>query len=210
MNDYFTNRNVLVGALLVLLGMSIVDVVLRAIYLSDEGIYLSDYGESLVTIVLSSLLIALVLKGKDRVFYILCGGWLAYFVLSQIYGLPGMIQTFVSVQMDGMSSFFGNASILIHIASMICIIAVGALIAEYMTDGTIYNKAFTVLCGIIVLLVLVYTAIGVYGIIDVSELYFRVSIILATLNQLLRIAMVFLFINFVYDSAKTQLSKTQL
>lgn len=205
MNEYFTNKNVLLGILLTLFSISIVDVVLRATTFNDIAGSLSNYGEPLVTAVLSVLLLIFALKGKDRVFYILCGGWLAFFVLSQIFGFPGMIPalTYTWDLTGGINS--SSMAVLIHLFSMVCIIGVGALLVEYLNDGTIYNSAFKILCIVTFLMLIVSCALGVYDI-SKGEDY----AILAILNNLSRMAMLFLFTYFAYDSAKTQLSKTQL
>ena len=90
---------------------------------------------------------------------------------------------------------------------MICIVVIGALLVEYMNDGSIYNKAFNVLCGLTaVLLLLLALHNGVYDVLVLG----RTEVILGSLHNLSRISMVFLFTFFAYDSAKMQLKKTDL
>ena len=99
---------------------------------------------------------------------------------------------------------------------MLCVIALSALLVEYMNDGSIYNHAFNTLCVITILLHLVVIGRGIYGIIfgetnitpnGIELDIFKKQIVLVIFNNLYRIAMVFLFAFFAYDSAKKQLSK---
>ncbi|MBR5188097.1 MAG: hypothetical protein IKW18_06460, partial [Clostridia bacterium] len=93
----------------------------------------------------------------------------------------------------------------VRVLSMVGIIAVGVLLVEYMTDGTIYNKAFNVLCIATVLLLVATIAGSIYSAVAVHSKF-----ALETFNSLYRIAMVFMFTFFAYDSAKAQLKKTNL
>ena len=83
-----------------------------------------------------------------------------------------------------LSASFGVPSLggIIRVAVSIFIIALGALLVEYMNDGTIYD---------IVILK-------------------DISAVLAILNNLSRGAMLFLFTFFAYDSAKLQLKKVKI
>ena len=74
---------------------------------------------------------------------------------------------------------------------------------EWKCDGTIYNKAFNVLCTITALLLLVSLVASVHGMIVGKT----VELVLIVLNDLYNIAMVFMFMFFAYDSAKHQLKK---
>ena len=86
---------------------------------------------------------------------------------------------------------------------MVCIIAIGCLIVEYMNDGTIYNKAFNILCFIVILTFVANIILGIYDIV----VFDKISALLAILNNLSRAIMIFLFTFFAYDNAKKQLSK---
>jgi hypothetical protein len=104
------------------------------------------------------------------------------------------------------SALIPIASIAIHALTSIAIVAIGALVLEYLSDGTICNRAFNVFCIIAVLLLLAAMIINVVGVASVAT----VEIALLLLNNLHRIIMVFLFACFAYDSAKAQLKKTNL
>lgn len=79
MKGYFTNKNVLICTLMALLGLSITDIIMRMIVLKENAVNMNDYGAPLVTAVMSILLIIFALKGKGRLFYIVCGGWFGIF-----------------------------------------------------------------------------------------------------------------------------------
>jgi hypothetical protein len=158
----------------------------------------ANLGEQVAIIVLSAFIITMTLKGKDRICYICYGAWLGCFVFDQLFGLPGMIVN--------LTVYIGNPGtlpILIRIIGMICIIAIGALLVEYMNDGTIYNKAFNVLCILTSLLILLNMGLTVYDVITSGTTEF----LLATFHDLYRLTMIFMFTFFAYDSAKKQLNK---
>jgi hypothetical protein len=76
-----------------------------------------------------------------------------------------------------------------------------------MNDGSIYNKAFNIFCAIaVVMLLLLALHNGVYDALILG----RTEVFLASLHNLSRITMIFLFTFFAYDSAKAQLKKTNL
>ena len=194
-----------IAILLALIIISVAEVVLRSVILKETMFDLANAGEPIITAAISLLLLTFALKGKDRIFYILCGGWLGFFVLNQLYGLPGMIAE--TVERFTAGSFNTAMCNLIHALSIICIVVIGALLVEYMHDGSIYNKAFNILCGItVVLLLLLALHNGVYDALVLG----RTEVFLASLHNLSRMTMVFLFTFFAYDSAKMQLKKTDL
>jgi hypothetical protein len=167
-------------------------------------INLANAGEPIITAAISLLLLTFALKGKDRVFYILCGIWLGFFVLNQLYGLPGIIAD--TIERFGAGSLNTAMCNLIHALSIICIVFIGALLVEYMNDGSIYNKAFNILCAITVVLLSLALHNGVYDALILG----RTEVFLAFLHNLSRVTMIFLFTFFAYDSAKAQLKKTNL
>jgi hypothetical protein len=181
------------------------EVVLRSVILKEGMFNLSNAGEPIITAAISLLLLTFALKGKDRVFYILCGIWLGFFMMNQLYGLPGMIADTI----EGFSAGSSNTAMcnLIHALSMICIVVIGALLIEYMNDGSIYNKAFNILCAITAVLLLL---LALHNIVYDAWILGRTEVILGSLHNLSRITMVFLFTFFAYDSAKAQLKKTNL
>ena len=88
-------------------------------------------------------------------------------------------------------------------AGLICIIAIGVILVEYMNDGTIYNRAFNTFSIIALLAFVSYVIIAIIGFINEGATHY----FLAVFNVLYYIAMIFLFTFFAYDSAKAQLKK---
>lgn len=194
-----------IAILAALIIISLAEVVLRGVLFKETMFHLANAGEPFITALFSLMLIILALKGKDRVIYILCGVWLGYFVMNQLYNLPRLIAD--TVERFNAGSFNTAMCNLIHALSIICIVVIGALLVEYMNDGTIYNKAFNILCAItVVLLLLLALHNSVYD----AWVLGRTEVIFAALHNLSRITMVFLFTFFAYDSAKHQLKKANL
>jgi hypothetical protein len=94
-------------------------------------------------------------------------------------------------------------AITLRFLGMICIIVIGALLVEYMIDGTIYNKAFNGFCIAAVITLTGSAIIDIGACISSGEYIMMLS----ALNTLSNISMVFLFTFFAYDSAKAQLKK---
>ena len=169
-----------------------------------------NLGEPFATFIFSAIILFFTCKKKDRICYICYGAWIAWFAMDQIFELPGMISTLCStlgniealVAAD--TAVHALVSIGLRMVIMICIIAIGALLIEYMNDGTIYNKAFNVLCVITILSLL---ASAIWGLMVMKN---TTSMIVYVINSLSRIAMVFMTTFFAYDSAKMQLKKTDL
>ena len=191
--------------LVVLFILSVADVILRTTVFSNVASTAANYGEVLITAVFSLMLMILALKGKDRAFYILCGVWLSYFVMEQLFYVPFMISSF-----DLAASTIGTLrpilALLCRLLGMVCIMVIGGLLVEYMIDGTIYNKAFNVFCIAAVLAFAASACIDIVASFS-AEKHFT---ILSALNSLSNIIMIFLFTFFAYDSAKAQLKKTNL
>jgi hypothetical protein len=169
-----------------------------------------NLGEPFATIIFATIILILTLKNKDRVCYICYGAWIAYFVLDQIFEFPGMISTLCSTVINIKDLIAMGAaeaaliSIILRISTMVCIIAIGALLVEYMNDGTIYNRAFNILCTITVVLLISSVVLGL------TRASVTLNMIIYIINTLSRITMIFLFTFFAYDSAKAQLKKTNL
>ena len=181
--------------------ISVVDVILRATVFTEMASTAANYGEALVTAVFSVVLLTFGLKGKDRIFYILCGVWIAYFVMNQLFSIPNLFADMAYCFNNGI--YTGVVANIIHIISIICIVIMGALLVEYMNDGTIYNKAFNFFCILTILLLVALIIISQF---DAWLLGYKFPI-LGSLYDLYRIVMVFFFTTFAYDSAKKQLNK---
>ena len=201
-----------IAILVSLIIISVAEIIFRAVVVSEIALTTSNFGEQLTVIIFALMILIFTAKGKDRVCYILYGAWIAYFVMDQAFELPGMVGDLVmNISAPGVAN-----SIVLRLISMICIIALSALLVEYMNDGSIYNRAFNILTVITILLHVVTIVLGTCGIIfgkaseapngmDLTLL--QQQVVLVIFNNLYRIAMVFLFVFFAYDSAKKQLNK---
>ena len=198
--------------LISLILISVAEVIYRAIIANGIAFTTSNFGEQLTVIIFALMILIFTAKGKDRVCYILYGAWIAYFVMDQAFELPGMVGDLII----NFSQPHMVISIGLRLVSMLCIIALSALLVEYMNDGSIYNRAFNILTVITILLHVVTIVLGTCGIIfgkaseapngmDLTLL--QQQVVLVIFNNLYRIAMVFLFTFFAYDSAKKQLNK---
>ena len=201
-----------IAILVSLILISVVEVIYRAVIANGIAFTTSNFGEQLTVIIFALMILIFSATGKDRVCYILYGAWIAYFVMDQAFELPGMVGDLFINFSDPIISIV----IVIRMVSMLCIIALSALLVEYMNDGSIYNRAFNVLCVITVLLHVVTIGISINGLIllNTTKVPSKVDVnllnrhnMLVIFNNLYRILMVFLFTFFAYDSAKKQLSK---
>jgi hypothetical protein len=186
--------------------VSVLEWVYRLVFIGQDLVTTQNAGEPLATAILAIMILIFTLKGKDRISYICFATWVGYFVLDQFLEFPGMLGSFGA----NISNPIITASIVIRLATMICIIAIGALLLEYMNDGTIYNRAFNALCIIAILLHIADIGISVSGMIFITEaidLNLLKQVILLIFNNVYRIVMIFLFTFFAYDSAKAQLKK---
>ena len=192
--------------------ISVAEIIFRAVIANGIAFTTANFGEQLTVIIFALLILIFSAKGKDRVCYLLYVAWIAYFVMDQAFELPGMVGDLViNFSLTRMTISIG-----LRIVSMLCIIALSALLVEYMNDGSIYNRAFNTLCVITVLLHIVTIGMSIYSVVTgvaiktpngiELDLYQKQNI-LVIFNNLYRIAMVFLFTFFAYDSAKKQLSK---
>jgi hypothetical protein len=183
--------------------ISVAEVIYRAVVANEIVFTTSNFGEQLAVIIFALMILIFTAKGKDRVCYIIYGAWIAYFVMDQAFELPGMVGDLVI----NFSQTRMAISICLRLVSMLCIIALSALLVEYMNDGSIYNRAFNTLCVITILLHVVSIGMSFYSIIKIEPDLYQKQNILVIFNNLYRIAMVFLFAFFAYDSAKKQLNK---
>ena len=195
-----------IALLISLIIISLAEIIFRAVTMGLEAATTANFGEQLAVIALAATILILTAKGKDRACYICYGAWIAYFVLDQVFELPGVVVGIINqmAQPEMVTPFLVMGAI-VRVLGMVGIIAIGVLLVEYMSDGTIYNKAFNVLCIATVLLLAATIAGSIY-----SAVALHSEFALETFNSLYRIAMVFMFTFFAYDSAKHQLKKTNL
>ena len=191
--------------LIALILISVAEVGFRHMCLRDMIATTANYAETLAVIGLALSILIFTLKGKDRLCYILYGAWAAYFILDQVFELPGMLATmFTLFGETGGLDIARLGAIFVRLLSMIGTIIIGIIVVEYMNDGTINNRAYNIASGATILFIvpsvispLVYVFSG-----SADSMY-----VLAAFNALYRIAMIFLFTFFAYDSAKKQLNK---
>ncbi len=193
-----------IAILVALIIISLAEAVFRAVAMGMAVLNTPNVGEQVVVIALAVIILILTAKGKDRACYICYGAWLGYFVLDQIFELPSVILDAVTIGSNGFNvAIFAP---ILHAVSMFCIIAIGVLLVEYMTDGTICNKAFNALCTVAILSILGCIIVNILSIANGLP----IEVILVTFNSVYRLAMVFMFTFFAYDSAKAQLKKANL
>jgi hypothetical protein len=197
------NKKAGIAILLALILISVAEVIFRAVAMGEAVLTTSNLGEQLAVIALAVTILILTAKGKDRACYICYGAWIAYFVLDQIFELSGVVFGIINqmAQPETIPVAIVIGAI-VRVLGMVGIIAIGGLLVEYMSDGTICNKAFNSLCIATVLLLVANIAFSIYGAVVVMP-----NFALDTFNCLYRLAMVFLFSFFAYDSAKMQLKK---
>ena len=204
-----------IAILVSLILISVAEVIYRAVIANGIAFTTSNFGEQLTVIGLALAILIFGAKGKDRICYILYGAWIAFFVMDQLFELPGMVGELVmNISAPGVAN-----SIVLRLVSMLCIIALSALLVEYMNDGSIYNRAFNILCVITILLHVITIVFGSYGFILGKTLespngidlnLFQQQGMLVIFNDIYCLLMIFLFTFFAYDSAKAQLKKTDL
>ena len=90
-----------------------------------------------------------------------------------------------------------------YLVSLLCIIVLGALLVEYMNDGSIYNRAFNGFSIVAILTIIASIIVNVIVVINSKNMI----VLLSSFHNLYRLAMIFLFTFFAYDSAKKQLNK---
>ena len=206
------NKKAGIAILVALIIISLAEVIFRATAMGLEAVLTTtNLGEQLAVIALAVTILILTAKGKDRACYICYGAWIAYFVLDQLFEIPGMFANLLA----NISNPVITLSIVIRLLTMISIVVIGALLVEYMNDGTIYNRAFNALCITTIALLAVSLLWAIYQLAFASiegaqNIVFKKQNVLVVFNDVYRITMIFLFTFFAYDSAKAQLKKTKL
>ena len=199
-----------IAILVALIIIALVEMIFRIAHPMKELLKTSNMGEQVAVVILATIILILTAKGKDRACYICYSAWIGYFVLDQLFELPGQfISAISSLGQSAMWSNSGvivNIGVIVHVLTYVGIIVIGILLAEYMNDGSIYNRAFNISCAITLALLVLSVVICVYNVCMGRPL----DLMLLVLNNLYRITMVFLFAFFAYDSAKAQLKKANL
>ena len=199
-----------IAILISLLIISLAEIIFRAAVMGFEAILTTaNLGEQLAVIALAVTILILTAKGKDRACYICYGAWIGYFVLDQLFELPGTFFTGLELLATGTGEIYLITMALgwaLRLLGMIGVIVIGIFLAEYMCDGTICNRAFNILAVVTCVMILGNVIIPTMVAIQVGQ----IAALLDTFNSLYRLTMVFLFTFFAYDSAKMQLKKTDL
>ena len=196
-----------IAILISLIVIALAEIIFRATAMGLETILTTaNLGEQLAVVVLAVTILILTAKGKDRACYICYGAWAGYFVLDQLFELPGATTGLVAAINQTGAHTLVIVAVALRIISMICIVAIGGLLVEYMTDGTINNRIFNTLSVATILMLTAYVIIAIIGLVSTGI----TDYVLALFNTLHQITMVFLFAFFAYDSAKHQLKKTDL
>ena len=199
-----------IAILISLFIVSLVETIIRALQ-PGYAFAVTDLGEAFAIAILSAVILILTLAKKDRLCYVFYGAFIGWFMLEEALSIPGTVKSLADTiaNAEQIAAVIKDSvaipivSIAIHVLTSIAIVAIGALVLEYLSDGTICNRAFNAFCIIAVLLLLAAMIINVIGVASVAT----VEIGLLLLNNFHRIIMIFLFTCFVYDSAKHQLSK---
>jgi hypothetical protein len=198
-----------VAILISLIIISLAEVLFRSFVMKEAMLTTANLGEQVAVIAIALTILILTAKGKDKACYLLFAAWIGYFVLDQLFELPANILNFGLLLGGAITLPSPAIAIVMHasvVISTILIIAIGVLLVEYMTDGTIYNKTFNVFCVVTIVLILLNMSLTIYDAIATGTS----KLLLATFHDLYRITMIFLCTFFAYDSAKMQLKKTDL
>ena len=190
---------IILAALIII---SLAEIIFRAVALREISFTTANFGEQLAVLVLAVAILILAAKGKDRVCYICYGAWIGYFVLDQVFELPGFLSTLLATAT--VTKPIGMVVGILYVVSMIGIIAIGVMLVEYMNDGTICNRTFNTLCIITIAAIVLHVFGDVFYITTQNGNF---ELWLSVLNNIRRCIMVFMFTFFAYDSAKHQLKK---
>ena len=199
-----------IAILISLLIISLAEIIFRAAVMGFEAILTTaNLGEQLAVVALAITILILTAKGKDRACYICYGAWIGYFVLDQLFELPGVFINGLELLAAGTGELYLITIALggvFRLLGMIGVVVIGIFLAEYMCDGTICNRAFNILAVATCVMILGNIIIPTMVAIQVGQ----IAALLDTFNSLYRLTMVFMFTFFAYDSAKAQLKKTNL
>ena len=195
-----------IALLATIIVIALAEIVFRIVFAHESlrDIVSHNLGEQLVAVILASTILLFTAKGKDRICYLCYTAWIGYFVLDQLFQLPRVIFDVVPFTSNGLST-----SILVpvfYLVSLICIVALGILLVEYMNDGTICNRAFNIFSVVAILSILASIVVNIVVVINSKD----IPVLLSSFHNLYRLAMVFMFTFFAYDGAKAQLKKTDL
>ena len=201
-----------IAILITLIVTALAEVLFRAIVMREAALGVANAGEQVAIVVLAAIALLFMANKNDKLAYISCGALVAYFVMDQLIELPGMIGNLAVNISDPTIAL----SIALRVLTMVGIVAIAVLLAEYVNDGSIYNRAFNVVFWITIILHVVSIAISVAGFVIIGNIadapvdLLQKQGMLVIFNDVYRIIMVVLFVAFAYDSANRQLKRENL
>ena len=215
MQKYLHDKKSRLAILITLIVIALVEVLFRAIALGEAALGTANAGEQVTVIFFAAIILLFTVKGNDKISYISCGALIAYFVMDQLFELPGMIGNLAA----NISEPVIAITIVIRLLTMIGIVAIAVLLAEYVNDGSIYNRAYNAIYWITILLHVAVICMCLPGIIfgnpaevsnGVEFAILQKQVALVIFNDVYRLIMLFLFTSFAYDSANRQLKREKL
>ena len=195
--------------LITLIVTALAEVIFRALVLKEASLGIANAGEQVTVIVFSAIILLFMAKKNDKIAYISCGALIAYFVMDQLFELPGMIANFAA----NISISYIAISIAIRLLTMVGIVVIAVLLAEYVNDGSIYNRAFNVTFWLTIILHVASIAFCITPLLlsgSSAEASNVQQLVLIVFNDIYRTIMVILFTSFAYDSANRQLKRENL
>ena len=216
MKNRLHDKNSRIAIVISLIIISLAEVILRAIAMGEASLSTANTGEQITVIAFALIILFFTAKDNDKISYISCGALIAYFVMDQLFELPGMIGNLASSTSEPAVAI----SIAIRLLTMVGIVAIAVLLAEYVNDGSIYNRAYNAIYWVTILLHVVSILISVAGFVifgGAAEVPVGMDLalmqkqgMLVIFNDVYRIIMVVLFTSFAYDSANRQLKREKL
>ena len=116
-----------IAILITLIVTALVDVLFRAIVMGEAALSIANAGEQVTVIVLAAIILLFTAKKNDKLSYISCGALVAYFMMDQMFGLPGIIGNLIA----NVSTSYIAISIAIRLLTMVGIVAIAVLLAEF-------------------------------------------------------------------------------
>ena len=205
-----------IAILITLIVTALAEVLFRAIVMREAALGVANAGEQVAIVVLAAIVLLFMAKKNDKLACVSCGALVAYFVMDQLIELPGMIGSLAA----NISISYIAISIAIRLLTMVGIVALSALLVEYVNDGSIYNRAYNAVYWITILLHVLAILISVAGFVVIGNVadapsgmelaLLKKQGMLIVFNDVYRIIMVLLFTSFAYDSANRQLKRENL
>ena len=201
-HDKKTRPSILISLIIVALA----EIIFRAVAVGEAALSTANAGEQFTVIIFAAIILFFTAKGNEKLTYITCGVLIAYFVMDQLFELPGMIANLIA----NISSPIIAVTIAIRLLTMVGVVVIAALLAEYVNDGSIYNRTFIATYWITVLLHAAAICLSIGCIISGKAPDLQQDTTLVIFNDAYRIVMVILFVSFAYDSAKLQLNREKV